>query len=285
MELETPEAIETPGETGNIPAVEELQGEATTPDEKVEVDGTESAAVTTEDEDDEHKKQPPRGVQKRLDEITKEKYEWKREADYWREMATQRQQDGKVDGKASEVTSEITNTKPKSDNYDDYNDYLEALTDWKVDQRIAKEHEESKKVEVEREIQSQQAQVDKVFQESLKTAQSKHPDWVDTIKASPILFHPAAIGAMKESLDGAEVMYFLAKNPVEAERISQLSPMSQVREIGKIEVRLTPPKAPEPRRITNTGEPVKTVSGAGVVERDPDKMSMDDYAKWRMSQV
>lgn len=57
-----------------------------------------------------------------------------------------------------------------------------------------------------------------------------------------------------------DILYYLGKNPNVASRISSLSPVEQIKEIGKIESNLTtPPK----KKTTNAPEPPKTVSGAG----------------------
>ena len=274
--------VTAPDESGTEAPVEQ-QGEATTPQEQVTdqtaTDGGEPAAEPAGGGDDDHKK-PPRGVQKRLDELTKEKYEWKREADYWREAATKDSRAAET--QKADTDEKLGNGKPKSEDFEDYNDYVEALTDWKTEDKFRKlsetREQESKQLSERQAIQEQ-------FNSSVETSKGKHPDFEDVISsAQGVPCSQDMLGAIMDSPEGAEVMYFLAKNPAEATRISKLSPMGQIREIGKIESRLAvPTKTPEPKRITQTGEPVKTVSGAGVTERDPGKMSMEEYAAWRQT--
>ena len=76
--------------------------------------------------------------------------------------------------------------------------------------------------------------------------------------------------AMLESESGAEILYHLAKQPAELKRIAALSPVSAVREIGKLEAALTKSSsAPEngtpritgaPKPPPPTGRPSKTSS-------------------------
>lgn len=246
---------------------------------KEEVKGEESAAEPFDDVLEE--KKTARGVQKRLDELTREKYEWKRESEYWREQAKAKIN---AEPKASqpEEKSISQDDKPKPDTYDDYNEYVEALTDWKVKNLQA---EQTKKMQEDRRL-TEHRTVQEKFNKSIELAKSKYSDFDTTIRASAST--PCTqdmMSAIMDSPDGAEVMYFLARNPQDAERISGLSPMSQIREIGKLENRITSIKPPEPKRITTSNEPVKTVSGAGISERDPNKMDMTEYASWRLSKT
>ena len=59
----------------------------------------------------------------------------------------------------------------------------------------------------------------------------------------------------------AEVAYWLGKNPKESARISKLSPMRQVAEIGKLEDRLTSKPNPT-KRPSSLPDPIKPVGGA-----------------------
>ena len=283
IEQQAPESAETENA-----AIVEKEGEATTPASD-QADGVESAAEAQGEEEvvnegeDEHKK-PPRGVQKRLDEITKEKYEWKREAEYWREVAMAGKPADKQASSAGEVTEEgiAVSGKPKPDDYDDYNEYVDAVTDWKIQDRETKAILKAQESRQQSEFQQKQES----FNVAIAASKAKHADYDDIMESAKSIPCPQSMrAAIMDSQDGGEILYYLAKNPAEASRISQLSVLSQAREIGRIEHRLaTPVKPPEPRRITNTGEPIKTVSGAGVTEKDPGKMSMEDYARWRLAQ-
>jgi len=65
----------------------------------------------------------------------------------------------------------------------------------------------------------------------------------------------AARQAMLEDEHGAEMLYYLAKNPKELERIAGLTPASAVLAIGKLSVALTPPASPENGKPRITGAP------------------------------
>jgi hypothetical protein len=63
---------------------------------------------------------------------------------------------------------------------------------------------------------------------------------------------------IRESDIGPDVAYYLGTNPKEAARISKLSPASQIKEVGKIEIRLE--SNPSVKKTTNAPAPIAPVS-------------------------
>ena len=57
---------------------------------------------------------------------------------------------------------------------------------------------------------------------------------------------------------GPELAYYLGSNPKEADRISRMSPLSQAKEIGKIEAKLV--SAPPVRKTTSAPAPISLVT-------------------------
>ena len=284
MELEETTEIETPipqaeGGTTETEVQVELQEEATTQEDKEKVGEDESAAATQ----DEGAHKPPKGVQKRLDELTKEKYEERREKEYWRDLAMK----GLAKPEGSPETKPPDNAAmPTSDQYADYDEYMDAKMQWKVDQ-ILKERETASKEQLNRANEEQAQKASKIeFAKNAESTRKKYTDFDDTIaNAVDSPCTPAMYDAMTSSPNGPETMYYLAKNPAEARRIASMSsPAVQALEIGKLEAKLTAPiPKTEHRTITKTSEPIRTVSGMGVTERDPAKMNMEEYASWRMA--
>jgi hypothetical protein len=59
------------------------------------------------------------------------------------------------------------------------------------------------------------------------------------------------------------VAYHLATNPGEARRIASLDQISQVRELGKLEAKLSAPPAPQVKLKTDAPDPPNVVRGNG----------------------
>ena len=84
-----------------------------------------------------------------------------------------------------------------------------------------------------------------------------------------------------ESDKGGEIAYYLGSNISEAERISRLSPVAQVRAIAALEAKFTSP----PVKATTAPEPTKPVSAGSANMKSMENMSMADYMKARAKQL
>ena len=86
------------------------------------------------------------------------------------------------------------------------------------------------------------------------------------------------VAAIMEAENGEDIAYHLGKHLAEARRIASLSPVTQIREIGKLEAKLqaepVKPKAP-----SKAPAPITPVSGAAQVATDVPSES-DDYPTW-----
>lgn len=91
----------------------------------------------------------------------------------------------------------------------------------------------------------------------------------------------AFAAAVLESEMGPQVMYYLGKNPQEVERLAALSPLSAVRELGKIENKLsTPPLAPTRVAAKPLPKPPAVVGGdQGPVQVDLEKADMRTFRR------
>jgi hypothetical protein len=89
---------------------------------------------------------------------------------------------------------------------------------------------------------------------------------------------PVMADAIRESSRGAEIAYYLGKNPAEAAQIAGLAPLSQATAIARLESRLGPASVP----VSRAPQPVGTLSGrggsAGAALED---MDFEDYRRAR----
>lgn len=79
---------------------------------------------------------------------------------------------------------------------------------------------------------------------------------------------------------GPQIAYALGKDPARAREISAMPLSKAALAIGRMEAEM----APKPKKISNAPPPVETVGSRGPSsEKDPSKMTMDEYVKWRNS--
>ena len=148
---------------------------------------------------------------------------------------------------------------------------------------------EAERIVQEREFQKQQAEIEDSYAERADAARAKYSDFKTVTENENLPISQVVAEAILSSTMGPDVYYHLGKNPDEAERISRLSPIAQVREIGKIEASLSanPPvrkssSAPEP--ITPLGSRASTPNYTASDPRSV-KMSMDDWAASRTKEI
>ena len=265
------DAVETPDAGANVEATEEVveKEESTT-----SVEDTDEGEGK-DDGNDTDSKPKPKGVQKRIDELTREKYDERRRA----ELAEQKLEELKKQKPESPATSE----KPKLDDFDTIEEFNEALFDWKIEEREReRQAEDSLKGRADQSAMHQ-ATVEASVDYLLKTGADKYPDFQAVAGAvPPAVMSDDMLIALGEIGKGADVAYYLGKNPAEAATLVNLSPVQLGRAIARIESGLvdapinTPTKAPEP---------IKPSGNRASAEKDPAKMSDKEFAEWRRKQI
>lgn len=175
-------------------------------------------------------------------------------------------------------TVETPSDKPKLDDFETYDQYTEALTDWKFDQRAkeqeSKSREEALRNEAKKRMETYGAKADEFAKDN--------PDFDEVVSESDA-FTPIMVQAIQDSDLGPQVAYYLAKNPDEAEKLKGLGVVAMNRALGRIEAKLETNEAKPAVRTTNAPPPIKPVSRSASTTVDPynSEMSADEYAKWR----
>ena len=118
-------------------------------------------------------------------------------------------------------------------------------------------------------------QYQQTVEQKVADAVKKFPDFVEVVTSPelPGMQGTPAFQAILDSDNGAEVMYYLGKNPARAHQIASLSPINQVREIGRIEASIATGKL-----VSNAPPPPDSVnSKSGTATKDPTRMTVDEY--------
>lgn len=235
------------------------------------------AAGADEGDDDEADGEQPKkkgGFQRRITKLTTEKREL--------EARLAALTAGKPTEKAAETPkADAADGKPQLEKFESYEDYVEALTDWKLAQREAAMAERSK-VDA---AKQQQAELAKSWQARQDAVRAKYDDY-DEVVGQEIPITQAMQQALLESDHGAELAYWLGSNPEEANRIAKLGPVAQIKALAKIEDSLSvgsaePPAKPKPR-ASSAPEPISPVGARGSAAlKDPEKMTFQEFKAWR----
>lgn len=240
------------------------------PEEQKPADGEDQTQAR--DKDGKFTKNP---VQGRIDEITREKHEALREAEYWKRMA---EHNGQSDNGAEAPK------KPTPDQFQNYDDYVEALAEFKADKKF----DERMAQHTERQAQVVTANT---FKERCAEFAKVTPDFSEVVSASrtPIAQHVGEL--MSDSDQGAELAYHFAKNPQALMDLNGMSPQAAARAIGRLEAGFskketaTAPPAPPTKVVTKTPPPAGASGSQGrSTSTDLGRASMDEYVAARKSQ-
>lgn len=216
----------------------ESKGIEASSDEKTEdsetSDDEETKEESEESEEGKKDKKAKPGFKRRIDKLNARLSAEQQEKDFWRTEALKNKTPAKADGEVKVATVE-GDGRPKVDDFKTHAEYVEALTDWKVDQKFSKEKSDQKQNELKGEYQK----TVKTFQDKIQEFSKKHDDFNDLVEGvEDIPMSLTVQDVILRSEVGPELMYELAKNREEYQRICGLPVVDAARAIGKIEERL-----------------------------------------------
>lgn len=216
--------------------------EATAGQQESEAGAERSDTDTGEDAADKPKRK--HWAHDRIDTLTRQRYEAERQAEYWKARA----------GQAVDPNSL---------------DYEEGIAE-----RVAQRHRQEQ-ADTAKETAGQLAVEAFTYRETI--AREKFADY-DAVARNPnVPITPAMAEIIRDSDVGPDLAYHLGKNPTEAAKIAGLPQTRQAVELGKLEARITAPKA-LPNRAPAPVQPVSGIAAGGA--KDPAKMSEAEYIEW-----
>lgn len=222
-------------------------------------------------------KPEPKGVGKRIDELTRNWRETERDRDHWRDVALRNQTqkaDPPVDSRPKTLADfEYDESKYQNHLFEQAEKRAEAAAERKFKEQTEKETATRRKVEIvtrERDF--------------AKTAE----DYFDVTRSPSLTITQDMADVMSDSEEGPAIAYYLGKNPEIADRIAGLPALAAAREIGRLEARLinerekvkeakaVVSKAPPPTPKLDGADPAIKISST-----DPDsyKLSDDEWVR------
>lgn len=276
--VETPAAPAAPAakltpfqEWANDPAAQTAESSAT------QIDNAAETAPASEPETPAAEKKPlPKGLKKRFSALTSEIRELRAQLDAGKPAGGAAATEPGVATPPKEQKPAETG-KPVAANFDSYEQYVEALTDWKLEQRDALR----KQTEAQT---SQQATV----KAQVEAARARHADY-DQVVTDKVPVSAAMAEVMVASEQGAEIAYYLGQNPQEAARIAKLTPAQAGAALAKIEAQLEKPAAagasaetakPKAPASKAPAPPKVITGGSGSGDPEPDPKNYTAWEKW-----
>lgn len=252
-------------------------------------------------EEEETEEKVPEAVQKKFDKLTRLRRTAERERDLEREKIA------KLEKQIAELQAKVPAAdRPKradftnQDGEFDEDAYMDAVADWKIEQKMKTSKAVEKKVEEDTTAKEDIEAAEDALNSMVEEGRTKFSDF-DKVAMLPYeKGGPAISQAMFEAAMLTEcpqdIFYYLGQNKEESEELHKMPVAKMAIAIGKLEAKLLKPAekkeekkeevsttsvAPA-KKVTQAPEPIKplkdTTSG---VEKNPENMSASEYRKWR----
>mgnify|MGYP001163428444 CR=1 FL=1 len=224
-------------------------------------------------------------VEKRIGKLTKKWRTTERERDYERAKRMEAEQE------LAKLKATIpAEDKPNRDDFEDDDEYLEALADWKVESKLRAYGEVVSKKASEDSEKSAISEVAQEIEDITDRGSDKYPDYSDVVYDKDLVLNQNMLETIIVSDVAEDILYYLGKNPDVSAAIGEMSPLRAAKEIWKIEMELAKGKPEEKKvevkpevtkKVTQTPEPINPPKQTGVTEKDPSQMSPKEYRAWR----
>lgn len=227
------------------------------------------------------------GFKKRIDRFKRQLSDKDRELEYLRRENENLRSSGKETQPREQALKPESSGKPKVADFETHEEYLEALSEWRVKQEFSERDAKTKATQVQSDYQKS---LDAHRARTAEFAKTK-PDFEDVISDLADFKVSAAVEhEIINSENGPELLYELAKDPDEFERICSLPAQAAARAIGRLEERLKSSSQKQETKIATTApSPITTVgsrTGSGVKKDIYDAdLSFADYEKLRMGKA
>lgn len=242
-------------ESGEVEAKEVIEGEFKEVEAKPE--------NVSDSHNEQGKDKKPNGVQKRIDELTKEKAEYKRKFE------------------AEQAKNKPVNSEgPEESNFENYDDYLTALDNYNVSldenkQAVDIKTEDNNGDQSNGLTETQQKAAGSLF-DRIDKATDKPDDFEAVALSNDVSITGEMVEALAECEDPIKVFYHLGKNKEVAANISNKTPAQQMKEILKLDMSVTS-KPAKPAQITKANDVINPVNGTDSMEKDESEMSFSEF--------
>ena len=277
---------------------QELETPVAAPEETQEV--AETAAVpetapTESEEEQEEKRQS--GVQRRIDKLTREKYELSGQARELRERIAALERNQASKPAATQASDAAQDPKPDPKTFTGtYEEFVEALSRWTARQEHKALAEKTQKEQETADQQERDREVVDSYQERSSEFAAEKEDFNEVVGRIKIAADvaPGVQVAIMEDENGPALAYFLGQHPEVCQQLSELSPARALTHLGRISAALFPDAteesdsedSPSPKAARPAPAPLKPVkkvapTDSGLSDDEP----MDKWLAKRQKQL
>lgn len=221
------------------------------------------------------------GFQRRIDELSREA----REANerYERAMlVVERLTGGKQPAEGAQPQQK-EDPKPERSQFEDPDKFTEALVAWTGKRAAQAAINEERGRNLHAAILQAQQQLQSAYDERVAKVKEKHPDWEAKVMTNDVEISVPMAQEIVTLEHGPLVALYLSEHKEEAKRISKLDERSAVREMARIEMKVSTAPKPEVSNAPDPVKPVGTRNKAG--PKSPEEESTEEYAARRNREI
>jgi hypothetical protein len=188
------------------------------------------------------------------------------------------------------VAPDPKDPEPDAAKFGDYVEWQKAWNRWDRRQETRQEKAQAAAAEQHNAVKAKAES----WQSRVSEAAAELADFAEVAQNPDLPVSQVMAEAITDSEIGPKILYHLGQNPEDAARIAKLSPVAQVREIGKIEAKLavdtpeadeeTPePLVKKPLAVSKAPAPHRPLAGAAAVSasKQIDTMTQAEYRAYR----
>jgi hypothetical protein len=218
-------------------------------------------------------------VTKRINKAIFQREEARREAEYWRRVASGEVQKPAPAPIASAPVIQFPKPQPKIEDFQNEADPYAALAFAAGRYEAEKIQHENQTRAFQAQQQAQLNQQEQLVQAKMAEGEAKYPDFYEATDELGKQVTPAMREALFDSPRFADLAYHLSHDPAEVQRIARLTPLAQVRELGKLEDKLAVQTAnPSAKQVARQPTPVQS-AGQGLPTTKPNTAKLFEAAK------
>ena len=273
-------------------ASDDANSAAAEPDAQADQSGQDEEGNDATATEEPKEKKPNPKLERRFSEITKQREAAREEARREREAresleARLKELEAKVNPPAQQPDDEL-GEEPKPEQFSDMYEYAKALAEYTADKKLIERDKEEKarKAAAEQEVKF------KAWADRVNAAKNELPDFDDMVQSSDVRVSDPVRDAIIESEHGPKILYYLAENAEFAKKLGDMSVVSAVREIGKIEARFEKGEAkPDVKAVVGKSKapaPITPLRGAvNTVDAglDADGNFHGTYQQWKAARA
>ena len=235
--------------------------------------------------DEPEKKSKPK-IEKRIGEVVKQREQAKAEAA--KERAGRESAEARLreyEQKAAPEKAADPDAEPKPEQFTDAFEYARALAEFSAEKAL----KDRDRQEAEKKAATERQQTIKQWTDRITAVKADLPDFEDVVASSDVAVSDQVRDAILESDVGPQVLYHLAENPEFAQKLSEMSTITALREIGKLEARF---EKKEPAKAAATKQkapaPIKPIQGGGSgmdVQINSDGVFHGTFQSWKQARL